>query len=523
MAETEDTTTLNFNGLAVLYQVAKVLSRGGELDAIMEQVLQILDSHAGMNRGAISILEPGNAQLAVDVSRGMSARGKQLGRYRLGEGVTGKVVASGKPIAVPRLSDEPTFLDRTGARQGLSKRDLAFLCVPIKADNVVVGALSVDRVATERGGTLAGELRFLEAVADLLAQTVLARRRRSQWIEALEQENLRLRRTLEELEERGKSEHMIGNSGSMREVYRQIAQVAPSQTTVLIRGETGTGKELVARAVHEKSPVKEGPFVTVNCAALPESLLESELFGHEKGSFTGAVARRIGRFEAAHGGTLFLDEIGEMSASAQGRLLRAIQDREIQRVGSVETIKVNVRLICATNRNLEQDVASGRFREDLYYRINVFTICLPPLRGRGADIMLLADHFVKKYSAIHKRPIERLSTPAIDMLAAYHWPGNVRELENVIERAVIVGTGNVVEGHELPPTLQIKDIGERGRRQGTFESLVAAYEKEMLTDALKDAHGNQTACARILGTTKRVVQYKVKLHGIDYSRFKHRA
>ncbi|MBN1653763.1 MAG: sigma 54-interacting transcriptional regulator [Deltaproteobacteria bacterium] len=517
------TTDLSFNGLAVLYQIARVLSSGGDLNLIMERVLEVLEVHAGMKRGALSILKPGNTELAVDVSRGMTKKEKQRGTYRLGEGVTGKVVASGKPVAIPRVSEEPTFLDKTGVRNRLSKSDLAFMCVPIKADKNVVGALSVDRVVTNREENLDGELRFLEAVADLLAQVVLARRRQSECIEALEEENIRLRRTLEQLEERGKSQHMIGNSGSMREVYREIAQVAASQTTVLIRGETGTGKELVARAVHEKSAAKQGLFVTVNCAALPESLLESELFGHEKGSFTGALARRIGRFEAAHGGTLFLDEIGEMSLSAQSRLLRAIQEKEIQRIGSTESVKVNVRLICATHRNLEQDVSNGRFREDLYYRINVFTICLPPLRERGADILLLADHFVKKYSQIHLKPIERLSTPAIDMLAAYHWPGNVRELENVIERAVIVATGTVIEGHELPPTLQIKDIEQRGRRQDTFEGLVSAYEKALLTDALKDGRGNQAEAARILGTTKRIVQYKVKQYGIEYGRFKARS
>jgi Nif-specific regulatory protein len=523
MAKSPKATDLSFNGLAVLYRIAHVLSRGGELDLIMERVLEALEVHAGMKRGAISILKPGNTELALDVSRGMTKKEKQKGIYRLGEGVTGKVVATGKPIAIPRVSEEPTFLDKTGARKRLSKSDLAFMCVPIKAEKTVVGALSVDRVVTNRDENLEVELRFVEAVADLLAQVVLARRRQAECIEALEEENTRLRKTLEELEERGKSKHMIGNSGSMRDVYREIAQVASSQTTVLIRGETGTGKELVARAVHEKSTATQGLFVTVNCAALPESLLESELFGHEKGSFTGALAKRIGRFEAAHGGTLFLDEIGEMSLSAQGRLLRAIQEKEIQRIGSTEAVKVNVRLICATNRNLEQDVASGRFREDLYYRINVFTICLPPLRERGADILLLADHFAKKYSRIHGKPIERLSTPAIDMLAAYHWPGNVRELENVIERAVIVATGNVIEGHELPPTLQIKDIEQRGHRNDSFESLVAAYEKTLLIDALKDGRGNQTEAARILGTTKRIVQYKVKLYGIDYGRFKARS
>ena len=290
---------------------------------------------------------------------------------------------------------------------------------------------------------------------------------------------------------------------------------------MLIRGETGTGKELIARAIHNKSTVKDGPFIAVNCAALPESLLESELFGHEKGSFTGAVTQRIGRFEAADGGTLFLDEIGEIPPSAQGRLLRAIQEKEIQRVGGMQTVRINVRLICATNRDLEADVKEGRFREDLYYRINVFTILLPPLRNRGADVLLLADHFVKKYARVHGKQIHRISTPAIDMLSAYHWPGNVRELENVIERAVLVAAGDTIEGHDLPPTLQMKDLQKSGVRKDTFDGLVAAYEHELIVDALKDSRGNQTEAANLLGTTKRIIQYKISKYNIDYTRYRH--
>ena len=508
---------LSFNGLSVLYQIAHLLASGKDLELIMSNILEILETSAGMKRGMITILSPNNEELAVDVARGISETDKRKGKYRPGEGITGKVVATGRPVAIPILDAEPTFLDRTGARKGLKHSDLAFLCVPIKSGNVVIGALSTDRVAVQDAVTLEGELRFLEAVSDLIAQVVQTRRRDYDRIHALEKENLELRRSLEN---KGKPDLRIGNSSSMREVYRQIGQVAPSITTVTIRGETGTGKELVARAIHQKSPCASGPFIAVNCAALPESLLESELFGHEKGSFTGATAKRIGRFEAADNGTLFLDEIGEMSLSAHSRLLRAIQEKEFQRVGGSDSIHVNVRLICATNRDLETDVREGRFREDLYYRINVFTIALPPLRERGADVMLLADYFVKKYSRLHDKNIERISTPAIDMLSAYHWPGNVRELENVIERAVIVSTGNVIEGHDLPPTLQMKDASEQGERNDSFENLVAAYERELIVDALKDTQGNQTEAAKILGTTKRIIQYKITKYNIDFLRFR---
>jgi Nif-specific regulatory protein len=518
MVLSELKANLGFNGLSVLYHIARVLGQEGDLGKLMEQILEIMEIHAGMNRGMVSILSPDNAELIVDVARGISETEKRKGRYRLGEGVTGKVVATGTSIVVPHLRNEPEFLNKTGARNTLTDNNVAFLCVPIKVGDKVIGALSVDRVTEASEEILQNELRFLEAIADIIAQVVDERRQNQAKISALEKENLELRATLEDM---GKPSEMVGNSSLMREIFRQIAQVAPSPTSVLIRGETGTGKELIARAIHLKSPVKNGPFVAINCAALPESLLESELFGHEKGSFTGAVAQRIGRFEAADNGTLFLDEIAEMPLTSQGRLLRAIQEKEIQRVGGMSAIHINVRLICATNRDLEAGVKEGRFREDLYYRINVFTIVLPSLRNRGADVLLLADHFVKKYCKVHNKVINRISTPAIDMLSAYHWPGNVRELENVIERSVLVASGGSIEGHDLPPTLQMKEIAQAGVRKDTFESLVAAYERELIVDALKDSRGNQTEAAKLLGTTKRIIQYKIGKYTIDYTRYRH--
>ena len=510
-------TNISFHGLSILYNIARVLAAGSDLEKILSEILEILEIHAGMNRGMISILNTDGSELNVDIARGVPEKNTKKARYRLGEGITGKVVATGKSILVPKIQDEPGFLNKTGARSNLEHSDIAFLCVPIKAGETVIGALSVDRETNGASPNLDEELRFLEAIADLISQVVKERRSNQARISALEKENLDLRKTLEEM---GRPDEMTGNSSLMREVFRQIGQVAPSPTTVLIRGETGTGKELVARAIHQKSMFKDGPFIAINCAALPESLLESELYGHEKGSFTGATDRRIGRFESANNGTLFLDEIGEMSPSAQGRLLRVIQEKEFQRVGGSALIRVNVRLICATNRDLEKDVAEGRFREDLYYRINVFTIALPSLHHRGADILLLADYFVKKYAKLHNKAINRISTPAIDMLSAYHWPGNVRELENVMERAVLVATGDTINGHDLPPTLQLKDLTAAQSPANAFEELVAAYERELITDALKDTCGNQTDAARSLGTTKRIIQYKISKYKIDYSRFK---
>jgi Nif-specific regulatory protein len=330
-------------------------------------------------------------------------------------------------------------------------------------------------------------------------------------------ENTQLR---QELRERYDFSNLVGSSGPMRQIYEQMAQVARTNTTVLIRGESGTGKELIAHAVHYNSLRAKKPFVKVSCAALPESLIESELFGYEKGAFTGADARKKGRFEMAEGGTLFLDEIGDVNPATQVKLLRVLQQREFERVGGTETIKANVRLIAATNKDLERAMADGTFREDLYYRLNVFTLFVPPLRERKPDLLLLADHFLEKFAAEHQRPIKRISTPAIDMLTSYHWPGNVRELENTIERAVLMCDGQVVHAHHLPPTLQTAEASGTVTRV-SLKDTVSAYEKDLIQDALKTTRGNLAKAARLLDTTERIISYKVRMYGIDSQRFRH--
>jgi Nif-specific regulatory protein len=304
----------------------------------------------------------------------------------------------------------------------------------------------------------------------------------------------------------------------VRQMYEQMAQVAGANTTVLIRGESGTGKELVAHAIHYNSPRANKPFVKVSCAALPDSLIESELFGYEKGAFTGAEQRKKGRFELAEGGTLFLDEIGDINLTTQVKLLRVLQEREFERLGSTETIKVNVRLVAATNKDMERAVAAGTFREDLYYRLNVFTIFVPPLRERKADLLLLVDHFLERFSREHRKSIKRISTPAIDMLMSYHWPGNVRELENTLERAVLMCDSQVVHGHHLPPSLQTAEASGTITRVSLSDA-VAGFEKDLIQDALKSTRGNRAKAARLLDTTERVLNYKVRKYGVDVRRF----
>jgi Nif-specific regulatory protein len=332
----------------------------------------------------------------------------------------------------------------------------------------------------------------------------------------LVEENTHLR---QELRERYDFSNIMGTSGPMRQVCEQIAQVARTNTTVLIRGESGTGKELIAHAIHYNSLRANKPFVKVSCAALPESLIESELFGYEKGAFTGAQSRRKGRFELAESGTLFLDEIGDVNPGTQVKLLRVLQEREFERLGGTETIRSNVRMIAATHKDMEKMIANGEFREDLYYRLNVFTIFVPPLRDRKSDLLLLSDHFLEKFSREHGKSIKRISTPAIDMLTSYHWPGNVRELENCLERAVLVCDGHVIHAHHLPPTLQTAEASGTVMRLSLKDAL-AAYEKDLIQDALKTTRGNRAKAARLLNTTERILNYQVGKYGIDWQRFK---
>ncbi|MEP6787805.1 MAG: sigma 54-interacting transcriptional regulator [Acidobacteriota bacterium] len=359
-------------------------------------------------------------------------------------------------------------------------------------------------------------IKLLKVIASMIAQSIRIASTIDEQRRLLAEENVHLK---QELKEKYDFSHLIGNSSPMRLVYDQVTQVARSNATVLLRGESGTGKELIAGAIHYNSLRSKRPFIKVNCAALPEMLIESELFGYEKGAFTGASTRKKGRFEMADGGTLLLDEIGDLPPQTQVKLLRVLQEREFERLGGTETIQVNVRLITATNKNLEEEIAEGRFREDLFYRLNVFTIFLPPLRERKSDILLLAEHFLEKYEREHKKDVKRISTPAIDMLTAYHFPGNVRELENAIERAVLVCDSNVIHGHHLPPTLQTAEVSGTETRV-TLASAVEAFERDMIQDTLKSTRGNVAKAAIMLDSTERILGYKIKNYGINPKRFR---
>jgi len=502
--------------LATLQEIGQALSGAADLRSSLERALERLERDHEVVRSAVMALADDGREIRIEASVGITPEGRQA-RYRLGEGITGRVVQSGKPIVVPAISREPLFLNRAVQRKRPGMPELSFVCVPIAVNRAALGALAID-LEFDPSRDYESAVRFFSVVAAMIGQAFHARRAIEDERKRLLDENVHLKH---ELQERYDFSNLVGTSGPMRQAYEQIAQVARTGTTVLIRGESGTGKELIAHAIHYNSPRKNKPFVKVSCAALPDTLIESELFGYEKGAFTGALARKRGRFELADGGTLFLDEVGELNLSTQVKLLRVLQEKEFERLGGTETVKVDVRLIAATNRDLEAAIAERQFREDLYYRLDVFSIFVPPLRDRKPDVMLLADHFLTKYARRHGKNIRRISTPAIDMLMSYHWPGNVRELENTLERAVLTCDGSVIHGHHLPPTLQTAEASGTVM-QTTLSDAVDQYEKDLILDALKSARGNCAKAARLLGTTERIIGYKVRKYAIDARRFRER-
>lgn len=501
--------------LESLSMISDALSSSLDLRATLQEIFQVLADRMGMSRGTLTLLNPRTGELAIEIAHGLTFEEQQRGRYRLGEGITGRVVESGKPMIIPRIGGEPLFLDRTRSRRRIPKESVSFLCVPITVGRNILGAFSVDRLFTEEV-SLKEDLRLLTIIAAMVGQAVKLHQVLKDEKDRLIGENIKLH---QELQERYHFQNIISNNRKMQEVFQAINHVSGSDATVLIRGENGTGKELVANAIHYNSKRYEGPFVRVSCAALPESIIESELFGHERGAFTGALATKKGRFELAHHGTLFLDEIGDLSPTVQVKLLRVLQEREFERVGAFRTIQIDVRIIAATHQDLEAAIKNGRFREDLYYRLNVFPIYLPPLRERKTDILLLAEHFLEKYCKQYDKQIRRISTPAIDMLMVYHWPGNVRELENWIERAVIVCNEEVIYSYHFPATLQTAEATGTQVRS-SLKSAVSHFERDLIIDALKSTRGNSIKAAKLLQTTERILGYKIRNYKIEPQKYK---
>ena len=496
--------------LSLLYDIAELLSITADVKDSLDKVLHLLAERLHMLQGTITLISPQSGELRIEASYGLKPAERSRGHYVQGEGIIGHVVQSGQPMYISKVSEEPRFLNRTRSRN-LSKSDISYICVPIRLNRQVVGALSCDRLLTD-ATQLEEEQQLLFIIAMLLGYAAWEAQRKMDEKNAVP----------------GRPKGFIGSSEIMQRVYAQIMQVSHSQTTVFIQGESGTGKELTARAIHEASARSEQPFVSLNCAAIPESLIESELFGHEKGAFTGAVNVRKGHFEQADGGTLFLDEVGELSLMAQAKLLRVLQERSFERLGGSAPINVDVRLITATNRNLEKMVAEGTFRRDLYYRLNVFPIVLPPLRDRQDDILPLAHYFVQRFSEeAHKEGV-RLSLAAMDMLQRYDWPGNIRELENAMERAILLlGRQSLILPQHLPQALhrygeagQDKAQAQNYTARATLQEYLDELEKACIIDAMESCGGQIVKAAKVLGLTQRILGLRLKKYGIDYRQFR---
>jgi len=492
----------------VLVDISEALSSSLQLEKSLNSILKILSDSLEMKRGTITLVDPVTNELRIEVAQGLTREEKERGRYKIGEGVPGRVVETGQPMVVPDIEAEPLFLDRTQARKNLHEREFAFLCVPVKVGNKIIGALSVDHLF--KGGiSYEEDIKLLTIIASMVGQAVIIRDLAESEKQAVVSENVQLR---QQLKGKFKFGNVVYSSPLMETVLEGARQVAQSNATVLLTGESGTGKELVASAIHYSSPRSERPLIKVACAALPENLIESELFGYERGAFTGAIERKPGRFELANGGTLFLDEIGDLTIPTQIKLLRVLQEKEFERLGGTQSIKADVRVICATHRDLKQMVKEGKFREDLFYRINVFPIHLPPLRERKEDIPLLVAHFTHKYNRESKKQIDGVNRAALDLLMEYDWPGNVRELENTIEYAVVLCQKDLISPKDLPANLSQRAI-EIKAEGATLPQIVESIEKQKIKEALA-LHKTQRQAAKALGITERMLGYKIQKYNL---------
>ncbi|GHV54723.1 sigma-54-dependent Fis family transcriptional regulator [Deltaproteobacteria bacterium] len=522
------------NELRLLFEVCQVLETSGDLGRQMDVALHLMTSHTAMLWGGLSLRNlpqtgggrGGQTDFWLSaLPAGFSDEHPVLPHRAMLEQM---ILETGIPAAVQYKENQPVTLHRSNLRS-LYKENILLFCVPLIQGEKNLGALFADRLFAD--SIVAEEdIRLMQVIASLIAQALAVRFDFEARHSAVVEENKRLQALLHE---KFHPQGMVGKSAALKAALNELTQVAPANTTVLIRGESGTGKELAASAIHANSPRAGKPFVRLNCAALPEGLVESELFGHERGAFTGAIGLRKGRFETAHGGTLFLDEVGDLTPLTQSKLLRVLQEKEFERVGGSQTIRVDVRLIAATNRDLERMVQDGLFRQDLYYRLSVFPILLPPLRNRREDIIPLASHFAEKFGKENYCEIKRMSPDATSLLTDYPWPGNIRELENVMERAVLLcGQTGVIEASHLPPAVQGAshkiqtngmipfDSPPASEPSGSLDAALEKIERTLLVNALTEERGNMAKAAQNLGITERIMGLRMKKYGLSFKPFR---
>jgi len=501
------TSSMMESELESLYLVSQVLSRSLDFRETLTEVLKALNDSGNLRHGMICLLDEQSGDLLVTALHENPTPFNTV-RYKPGEGVVGAIMESGEPMAVRRISEEDRFLDRLGVYDP----DMPFIGVPIPIGDQTAGVLAAQPVGSLV--LLERQERFLQMVGNLIGQSVRLAKK-------VEDQQLALKSERDSLRRKVRGEHgfsnMVGHTSTMRLVFEQVRQVAKWNTTVLVRGESGTGKELIANAIHYNSPRANGPFIKLNCAALPDTLLESELFGHEKGAFTGAVSQRKGRFEQAHGGTIFLDEIGEITPAFQAKLLRVLQEGEFERVGGTKTHVVDVRVVAATNKDLESAVQSNSFREDLYYRLNVMPIHMPPLRDRREDIPDLARYLVGKIAKSQGRELE-IDDSGIGLLMRYDWPGNVRELENCLERAAVMSEAGLIDRNAInltglqssQPPQPMSTASSSGSASRVDIEDADLDERERVIAALEQAGWVQAKAARLLGMTPRQIGYRIQ-------------
>jgi Nif-specific regulatory protein len=524
--------TFAYKEINLLYDIAVMLTSTPDIQESVEKAMRKLKQHGYLERCALFRKKEDADELELQISIDLEPYQKKMASYRFGEGATGLAAKSREPIVIENIHNNINYLNKMG---NISTQMVSYVAVPLLQDEDVIGVISAN-IGKNSPLNFDEIVRMLTIVGSLFVGSLKAQQTITQEKESISELKTYYK---EELQKEYKFENIVGRSTRMQQVFSMINTVAPTDATILIRGETGTGKELIATAVHNLSRRQNGPFIKLNCAAISETLLESELFGHEKGAFTDAREMRKGRFELADGGTLFLDEIGDITPSLQVKLLRILQEQEFERVGGNKTIKTNVRLVAATNRNLEDMVRKGEFREDLFYRLNVIPINLPPLRERYEDVKLLIEHYLHRFMKEHRKNMH-FTKGAMELLLDYPWPGNIRELQNTMERIVLICPDGEIQpemlAHVLPfnyqklymqneapmatpiptpimttPTQPVQPLSTGPVTRKSLQEL----EKESILQALIDSHGIQTKAARALGMSARQIGYKIKQYGIE--------
>jgi Nif-specific regulatory protein len=492
--------------LSALLEVSKVLNSSFDLEKNLSKTMRVLGDFLEMERGSVFLLDQNSRELKIVAAHGLTKEQIEKGKYRIGEGIVGRVIEKGTPLVIPNVGEEPLFLNKTGSR--IRKSGISFLCVPISFKGSVIGVLSVDRIFKDNTITVDEDVRVLEIIGSIIAQYVIL------WKHYRDSEE---EKEILKLQLKGKFSlpNIIGTSDKMKEVFESVHRVADSKATVILYGESGTGKELIAKSIHYMSPRAKEPFIKFNCASIPEGLLESELFGHEKGAFTGAVNVRKGRFELAHNGTILLDEVGDLPLNLQPKILRVLQEKEFERVGGEKTIKVDVRLIAATSRNLGDLVAKEKFREDLFYRLNVVPIFMPALRERSEDIPPLVEFFLRRFNEENNKNV-LISPEALRVLMEYAWPGNVRELENTVERLVVMSDRDTIKTTDLPINLKLPSPEDMLQKE-SLRAGIEDIERSSILEALEKTGWVQAKAARMIGLTPRQIGYKIKKYGLTES------